>query len=186
MYEKIKRLAIKHTGMFLFVSVIIFALIVITIEIMQRLNINTNEAVGLVQTIENNEANIYNNKILNGSQVISAIKKYYNNQQVIMLLFNNKSDYNMASYRFFVTDKTANFSQDASYNNVIISNNYNDITSIFVKDTSIGFLNNHNKPSLDSYSNSNSKNYISLNSKYKATLVKCNGVNLGMAFFKIS
>ena len=185
MFEKIKRLTIKHIGTFIIVSVVVFALIVITIELMQKMDLNVSSAAGLVATINNNEASIYNNKIMSGSQVLSAIEKYYNNQKVIVMLFNKATDYNSAAYRFFVTGKTAKFAQNTNYDNVIISNNYDDITSIMIKDTSIGYLSNYNRASLDSYSDSSKKNYISLVSKYKATLIKCNGVNLGIAFFRI-
>ena len=178
MFEKIKRLTIKHIGTFIIVSVVVFALIVITIELMQKMDLNVSSAAGLV-------ASIYNNKIMSGSQVLSAIEKYYNNQKVIVMLFNKATDYNSAAYRFFVTGKTAKFAQNTNYDNVIISNNYDDITSIMIKDTSIGYLSNYNRASLDSYSDSSKKNYISLVSKYKATLIKCNGVNLGIAFFRI-
>ncbi len=185
MFETVRRLIIKHTGMVIIISAIILALIVIAYQMITNLEVGVDITSGIVATIDNNEASPYNNKILTGSQVLDAINKYYNNSDVIMILFNNSSDYNDVSCRFFVTGKTAKFAQNNNYDNVIISNNYEDITKIVVQDSLMNYLENYKKVSLNSYSSSSSKNYVSLVSKYKATLIKCNNANVGMAFFRI-
>ncbi len=185
MFEAVKRLVIKHTGLFIVISAIVLVLIVIAYQMITNLGIGVSFTSGIVATIDNNEASSYNNKILSGSQVLDAINKYYNNSDVIMILFNNSSDYNDVSHRFFVTGKTAKFAQNNNYDNVIISNNYEDIKKIVVQDSSMNYLENYKKVSLNSYSSSSSKSYVSLVSKYKSTLIKCNNVNVGMAFFRV-
>ena len=101
----------------------------------------------------------------------------------MILLLNNPKDYDKSSYRFWVTGRGGKYGENTNYESVIISNNYENVTSLLIEEKSIN--NKYNKKALETYTNSNEKNYINVASNYKSVLLKCNGYIVGMAFLAI-
>lgn len=183
MFENIRGLVIKHTGMFIALIIVILALVVIGVQLFNKIDETSEATSNLREALDVNASKVYNNKILTGSQVLDAIRKYYNHSEVMLLLFNNASDYDNTADRFWVSTRQAKFGQSTIYDNTIISSKYTDIKSIVIQDKSI--QGNYTRKPLNSFSSNTERNYIKISSKYKSVLIRCNDLNMGMAFFAI-
>ena len=183
MFKDLRLIIVNHIGKIVLSIVIIIAVYFIYTQLIDKTSSTTKSFSKLSNVIGSNESSVYDNTILTASQVLSAIKKYINNSDMIILLLNNKDDYNNTGYRFWITGKGGRYGQNANYESIIISNDYNDVTNLMVQEKSIN--NKYTKKSLDSYNDSSQKNYINLSSKYKSVLLKCNGYTVGIAFMAI-
>ena len=183
MFKDLRIIIINNIWKTILVISIVIAIYFIYTSIINETSSTTESINKLSNIISSNESDIYNNTILTGSQVLTAIRKYYDNEDVMILLLNNRDDYNNTGYRFWVTGKGGKYGQNANYESIIISNDYNKVTGLLIQDKSIN--SKYNKRSLDSYSDSNEKNYINISHKYKSILLKCNGYTMGIAFLAI-
>ena len=183
MFQNLRGLIINHIGLIIVTIAIIVVLYFVVSETMFKSDSVTKDFVTLSDVMDKTTAATYDNKILSGTQVLAAIKSYYNKDNMFVLLFNNKDSYNKAAYRFWVTKSQASFGQDQNYGSKIISSNYNDINLLVINGKTI--KTNNKKLDLSEYSNTTSKSYISLTSKYKSVLIMCNQQTVGIAFFAI-
>lgn len=183
MFRDLRLIIINHIGAIVASIVILIALYFIYVQVVDKTGESSNSISELSNVIDTNTSRVYDNTILSASQVLTTIKNYYNNSNIMILLLNNGKDYNNTGYRFWVTGKGGKYGQNTNYESIIISSNYNDVTNLMIQEKSIN--SKYSKKSLDSYSNSNEKNYINLSSKYKSVLLKCNGYIVGMAFLAI-
>ena len=183
MFKDLRIIIINHLGMIILTICIIIAIYFIYTQVIREKGESViDDAIVISDVIGSNTSSVYNNKVLSGTQVLSAIKKYYDNSDIIILLFNDSKNYNNTSCRFWVTGKGGKFGLNTNYESNIFTD-YNNITSLLIQDKSIN--SNYNKDPLESYTNSTSKNYIRLDSKYKSVLLKCNDYTVGIAFFAI-
>lgn len=183
MFKNLKIMIIEHLGAIFVTIFIIIALYYIFTQVVFTTNDTVSEVSSIANVVDKSTITAYDNKVISGSQVLAAINTYYNNNDIIILLLNNSKDYDKASYRFWVTGKGARYGENTNYESVIISNSYETVTSLLIEEKSI--KNKYTKKSLESYTNSNEKNYISVANNYKSVLLRCNGYIVGIAFLAI-
>lgn len=182
MFKELKLLVIEHIGLIIVSIITIISMYFITSQLFNTTSNTTEKMIITSDLLSNNDSRIYDNTILSGTEVLTTIKKYYNRDDLFILLLNNSKNYDNAIDRFWVTGKSAKYGQNTNYESIIISNNYNDVTNLLIDEKSI---NNTSKKDLKSYSDLDSRNFVKLSSKYKSVLLKCNGYTVGMAFLAI-
>lgn len=183
MFKNLKIMIVEHIGAIIVTIFVILSLYYIFTQVLFTTSDTTKVVSDISNIVDKSTITAYDNKVISGSQVLAAINTYYNNNDIMILLLNNSKDYDKASYRFWVTGKGARYGENTNYESVIISNNYENITSLLIEEKSI--KNKYTKKSLESYTNSNEKNYINVANNYKSVLLRCNGYIVGMAFLAI-
>lgn len=179
MFANLREMIIKHIGLVIATIVVVIAIYLVYTQVIVKTGGFTEGVSELTTNLDKNALKMYDNKQITGTQALSLIQKYYNNSDMIILLLNNPSDYNNMAYRFWVTGKSCKYGENENYENKIISSSYTKVTSLKAKEGS--FKRTLSKESLDSYKEKESKNYINLSKKYKAVLIKCNDVEVGIS-----
>ena len=183
MFANLREIIIKHIGLVIATVIVIISIYLVYTQVILKTGGFTEGVSELTTDLDKNTLKMYDNKIITGSQALGIITKYYSNNDAVILLFNNPSDYNNMAYRFWITGKSCKYGENKNYENKIISNNYNNISVMFAKEGTFKTI--LKKESLESYKDSNSKNYINLTKKYKAVLIKCNDVEVGVTLLAI-
>ena len=183
MFKNLRILIVEHLGAIFVTIFVILALYYICTQLIFKAEDTTQVVSNITNVLDKSTSAEYDNKIISGSQVLVTINNYYNKSDVMILLLNNPKDYDKSSYRFWVTGRGGKYGENTNYESVIISNNYENVTSLLIEEKSIN--NKYNKKALETYTNSNEKNYINVASNYKSVLLKCNGYIVGMAFLAI-
>ncbi len=182
MFKELKLLIVEHIGLIIISVIIIISLYFICLQLFDTTNNVTRKMIITSDLLSNSTSKIYDNTILSGTEVLTTIDNYYNRDDLFILLLNNSKNYDNAVDRFWITGRSAKFGQNTNFESIIISNNYNDVTSLLIDEKSI---NNVLKKDLKSYGKSGNKNYINISGKYKSVLIRCNGYIVGMAFLAI-
>lgn len=182
MFKELKLIIVEHIGLIIVTVIIIISLYYLLTQMVFTTNRATDKMIITSDLVSNNESRTYDNTILSGTEVLTTIKKYYNKNDIFILLLNNSKNYNNTGDRFWVTGRSAKYGQNNNFESIIISTNYNDVTELFIDEKSISSV---SKKELSTYSTSNDRNSINLSSKYKSVLLKCNGYIVGMAFLAI-
>lgn len=165
-------------GVGLFITIIIIAAVMTITGIGQNLlNQGQTQLSDLSEQLQREIYDGFDNKELSGSEVLTAIKKYYTNSKVSFIVYNNASTTSSDSpLRGGAKYITLNNRPDANSDEVTLNG-----TSEKLDD----FDTSKKKTVLSNFSNtSKTSDYISPARTYKSLIVKQNDAVVGICFIK--
>ena len=166
-------------GVGLFITIIIIAAVMLITGIGTNLvNKGTNKAGNVAAQLDQTELEQYDNTTMSGAQVLSAIKKYWNDSTIVVGFRNNPSDKNAVTA---YTTPIAFLAGSTIDDRMATSGNY----YAFVDSGSkVGDNPDHSSDSIGNYSKAGDIKYISPSAQYKAYIIKINNILYGISFVK--
>ena len=154
-------------GVGLFITIIIIAAVMLITGIGTNLvNKGTNKAGNVAAQLDQTELEQYDNTRMSGAQVLSAVKKYNTDSNIVVYLINGSAKTATTPKRI----KTNSISADSTTN-----------PSCY---TASGDIEDITAPSLGQFTQVGGANYISGSSQWHAYLLKKNGSSIGIVFVR--
>src|SRR5574344_662740 len=158
-------------GVGLFITIIIIAAVMLITGIGTGLvNKGTNKAGNVAAQLDQTELEQYDNKDMSGAQVLSAVRKYWTDTNIVVALGVKSTSSHAVAIKFTTpnaTGKTAGLSGEYQLKGTFVEKD--DTGSSIVENT------NHSSDSISNYANVSGKSYISPSTQYTAYIMKLNG-----------